>query len=454
MAGPSTSIRRDSAASRGRQNGTESGENVIRNRNFVSKFVTPPPEGSMRDDIVIEVQKINGATFIGQLGFKEAKYGIFRDCLKLDPAMLHGIRFGFSDHPVVKFKLKEKIDVDALISIEFFTYKREFLVGNHIKVDEVDCKIRGIRAPGQTHPADSDPSIRWVKVEWSDYSLENEQMMAWLELYGTRVGELAEDIHPESDSDTSPIGSGTYSVKMRLTKDIPQLIPMNGKRIKIYYRGVQKLCTNCFGGHARLHCRNDKVRWIDYVLNFMESNPDIPEKMYGRWWQAVNEEFGRVESDREGQTGPSENTDQVVETRLERPDSVRQQKKTRSEFPEREVRIQTETRSESPQREVRRQTETEQRRDHAESSTVSKDTSTRLTREEENELADYLDLGMSLTEARSMYKKELELAEMKLRIRENKRATNRGAISTSHSRNQTRTDPWGRQSTRGGLSFN
>ena len=74
-AGAPSSARRDSNTSQRQMEGSDSGGRV--NKNFVSKFVTPPPQGSMRDEIVIEIQKINGAKFIGQLGFKEAKYGIF-----------------------------------------------------------------------------------------------------------------------------------------------------------------------------------------------------------------------------------------------------------------------------------------------------------------------------------------------------------------------------------------
>ena len=423
-AGASTSARRDSNASQRRMEGGESGGRG--NKNFVSKFVTPPPQGSMRDEIVIEIQRINGAKFIGQLGFKEAKYGIFRECLDLDPTLIHGLRFGYSDFPVIKFKLKDKIDVDALIAKELFTYKRQFMVGNQLKTDEVDCKIRGLRAPGQARPADADPSVRWVKVEWAEYSLQKEQMMEWLERYGEKAGDLSEDIHPDSDSDDSPIGSGTYSVKMKLRKDIPQLIPMFGKRIRIYYRGVQKLCTKCFGKHSRLHCRNDKVRWIDYVLRFMEENPDIPERLYGRWWQVVNEEFGQV-------TSEIDETEEVQETA--------------SDVRRPEHRIEEET----------SYGQVDKNQHHVsgnQAKAVPTQKGQTLSRKEEEDLADYLGIGLSITEAREMRRKENELAEMKLRIRESKRAVNRGAIETQSSRSETRVGPWGMPSRRGGLSFN
>lgn len=50
----------------------------------------------------------------------------------------------------------------------------------------------------------------------------------------------------------------------------------------------------------------------------------------------------------------------------------------------------------------------------------------KLTREEELNLADYLNIGMSLTKAREAVQKEVETAELKLkiRIRKHKRAGN------------------------------
>ena len=119
-------------------------------------------------------------------------------------------------------------------------------------------------------------------MEGAEYGLEENQILAWLNLYGAPAGELTEDIHPDSDSEEDQVRTGTYSIKMRLKTDIPQLLPMWGKRICVYHRGIQKLCTHCFGAQARRNCRSPKVRWVDYVLKFMESHREIPPENYGR----------------------------------------------------------------------------------------------------------------------------------------------------------------------------
>ena len=169
--------------------------------------------------------------------------------------------------------------------------------------DVLACKIKGIRTPGnegEFREQDSDPNIRWVKIEWADYGLTEEQIVSWMEMFGEKAGELTEDLHPmppDSDSEAEAYCSGTYSIKMRLRTDMPQIIPMCGKRIRVYHKGIQKLCTNCFGAHQRRNCRSAKVPWIEYVLHFMEKYPDIPKELYGRWWKVVNDEYGEIVSE-------------------------------------------------------------------------------------------------------------------------------------------------------------
>ena len=61
------------------------------------------------------------------------------------------------------------------------------------------------------------------------------------------------------------IKTGTkMSKKVKLERDIPNLLPMSGKRIKIFYKGVQRLCPVCFDKHSKNVCKSDKVPWIRY----------------------------------------------------------------------------------------------------------------------------------------------------------------------------------------------
>ena len=47
-------------------------------------------------------------------------------CLELNPGLLHGLRFRYSGCLVVKYKLKEQIDIDELHRLEYFEFYRPY----------------------------------------------------------------------------------------------------------------------------------------------------------------------------------------------------------------------------------------------------------------------------------------------------------------------------------------
>jgi hypothetical protein len=84
---------------------------------------------------------------------------------------------------------------------------------------------------------------------------------------------------PEDGSDRT----GNYVVKVKLIKNIPELVPILGKRVKFFYPGIQRLCTNCFGEHSKQTCQSRKVPWNQYVSKFIELRPEIPREIFSRW---------------------------------------------------------------------------------------------------------------------------------------------------------------------------
>ena len=410
------------------------------------KFKTAPPDGPLRDTITVEIRQVNGVPFKGSLHFKEAKYGIFENCLNLDPTIIHGLSFAYSDYPIVKYKLKHQIDIDALKPLEFFEYNRSYKVNGMDKTDVLQCKVKGIRSnySNQIEDSDSDPNIRWVKIEWIDYELEEHEILAWLEQFGEPLGHLTEEVYPDSDSDGDPTGNGTYTVKMKLHSPIPQLLPMWGKRIRIYYRGVQKLCSRCFGNHPRRNCRSEKRRWVDYVLEFMEHYQDIPNEIYGRWFKVINDEFGEVIAEQ------TQNTAENAAESTSNPQDTSSNSRMPTQIQRKEAFVSK--RTQPIQRENER---TYPANPQASTNRGNRDprVKNRLNREEEENLSDYLALGMSITEARETFRKEIEVAELREKIRENKRNANRGDINSANGTHigQTSTN---RGRGRGGLSFN
>ena len=254
-----------------------------------SRFVTPAPDGAYRDDFAIEFQQINGRPFRGSITVKEARDTVFRDTLGFNPSLLHSIRPVFGGATTIRFKLKEQINMDNLASVEYFDLRRTV---SPTRTDIISCRIMGIRGMQAEPNYDGTANdVRWVKIENCEYLISNEKIGQWMELFGQPLSLLGEDKFPDSDSEGGPLGNGTYSIKMKLARDIPQFLPMHGRKIRVYFKNMNKLCTNCYGSHTRRQCTNEKVPWITYVRDFMKQNPDIPEDYNGKWWEVVDQEY-------------------------------------------------------------------------------------------------------------------------------------------------------------------
>ena len=84
--------------------------------------------------------------------------------------------------------------------------------------------------------------------------------------------------------------TGIYSLRMKLTKEIPELIPLDGLRIKIIHHQVRKLCARCYKGHLRKNCESEKKSWFDYVRKFMNENVEINKEFYGGLYERIKKE--------------------------------------------------------------------------------------------------------------------------------------------------------------------
>ena len=256
-----------------------------------TRFVTPAPDGAMRDEIVVECRTINDAPFRGTITFKEAREVIFGEVMGFELKELYSIRFRYNGCPVIKFKLKNQINLDDLLSVEYFNLERQS--PNNRDTDYIGCRIMGIRGSQSVpHYDGQENDVRWVKIEGTEYQLTQEQIVQGLIPFGEVLTPVREDIFQDSDSDLSEIvGNGTYSVKMKLERPIPQYLPMHGKKIRVYHNGISKLCTNCFEKHTRRQCRNQKKNWLEYVRDFMDNHPHLAEDYFGKWWDIVDLEY-------------------------------------------------------------------------------------------------------------------------------------------------------------------
>ena len=246
-------------------------------------------DGAMRDEIEIEIQTKNGKKFTGSITPLEIKYNIFIDALKFpDHENFDGARTGFRGKLIATIKLINPINIDELADVEFFEFMRKTSIRGKQTEEVIGCKIKGIRSQPNTVSAfettEPEDGRTIVKIEGCDYQVPEDQIIMWLSHYGEVKSELEEDLFKDTNETGGNNRTGNYSIMMLLEHKIPQLLPMNGRRVKIYHKGIDKLCTNCFEKHRKSDCKaQQKKVWIDYVRDFMTTNDYIPTELYGRW---------------------------------------------------------------------------------------------------------------------------------------------------------------------------
>ena len=404
---PNRGGNRTNADSRREDRPADLGENT--------RFVTPEQSGPYRDEIVIECQKINDRPFKGTITFNEAADRIFVETLGFKFEDLYSVRMRYSGCPTVRFKLKEQTNIDDLRSVEHFMLERK--AQNSNEVDYISCKIIGIRGMTSVpHYDGSENDIRWVKIEGHEYQLTEDELKMGLEPFGELLTPIREDIHVDSDSERESKGNGTYSVKMRIERPIPQFLPMHGRRIRVYHSGIDKLCTNCYGKHTRRQCRNHKTPWIEYVRDFMYRFKEIEENYYGKWWDIVDTEYpGYFDTDMN-----------EVDNQREVPP---QPEPPKTRFAE--IRIPTSSQSRDPRinRQIHQAASSQSHTEPQASTSAHKDVHTQ-NYDRQTEMSRLLDSGLTLTDAKRYLDHKDELAAIEQRMR----TSTRGRTSSQTSR--------------------
>ena len=117
--------------------------------------------------------------------------------------------------------------------------------------DVIRFKIKGLRSPNQDryqtrqhkapHPSRQDDGTREVKIFGCEYRVQKQALVDFQGHYGDLVSNIVEELFDDgSDGDPVTEGTnhtGTYVFKVKLNRDIPELVPISGKRIWISYPG-------------------------------------------------------------------------------------------------------------------------------------------------------------------------------------------------------------------------
>ena len=257
-------------------------------------FKTPLPDGPFKDEIVVEILSIDGRDFVGTVKPTEARRKIYEGVLGLAQDDLAGVKIGYNGGRIITYKLKQQRDIDQLYRCEYFDLERS--KGQEVSI--ISCKIRGVRDPSKRNEQAIKPvrnfqepyiddGTRIVRIIGCEYRLLESEILDWLSLYGEVISEITEEPFEDEDEqgpeDRLPaIGNGTYLVRMRLKRDMPNWVPMYGRKVCLSYRGIKKQCSSCYGPHLRRFCKYEKMSLEEYADRFRVRNPYVPEQLYGK----------------------------------------------------------------------------------------------------------------------------------------------------------------------------
>ena len=126
-----------------------------------------------------------------------------------------------------------------------------------------------------------DDGTRVVKILGCEYKLLESEILDWLGLFGDVITEISEEPYGETDDTTlPPVGNGNYLVTIRLKKDLPNYLPIYGRKICLEYKGVRKQCNACFGFHLRKFCKYERMGMEEFTDKFRILHPNLPEPFY------------------------------------------------------------------------------------------------------------------------------------------------------------------------------
>ena len=112
-----------------------------------------------------------------------------------------------------------------------------------------------------------------IKLEGCNYQLTEEEILTVLDSYGATQGEMEEVAVNTPDGE---FGTGSYVIKIKLDRHVPNIVPMYGLQIKVSRKKTKKQCSKCFGYH-KPSTKCERKTFSQYVEDFVEKfAPSFP----------------------------------------------------------------------------------------------------------------------------------------------------------------------------------
>ena len=216
----------------------------------------------------------------------------------------HGTSFYRNEKNVlfITYKLKKNMPIHEIYESihQYFWFDKTSKAGNHDKISgqvvhppmsekisENDNEEEANCARSDSYTGNLDDT-KEIKIDGCNYEMSESEIIVWMEQYGEIKSEL-EEITISGKNSAAPVGTGSYTLKVRLNRLIPNVLPMQGLKIKCSYQGVKKQCSNCYGYHkpggknsnSNKLFRCKKTTFEEYIEIFKVDNPGVPPRMMG-----------------------------------------------------------------------------------------------------------------------------------------------------------------------------
>ncbi len=217
----------------------------------------------------VEIFRKNDKPFDGRLGRQDLKK-LWVEALRRPESDLDGLAsVQIRGRALrVNYRLKKAIDISSIFKKSDFEWERpsnlqtDFYVGRILDLSSAPVNVGDIVT---------------VCVNRTALEFTSEQIEDWLSAYGEIKGKFKYHV------DQGGLKTDEIEVEVKLSDHIPEYLPMYGRKIRIYYHGMQKQCNHCMDlGHLKADCTGEKCDWFAYIDSFIDSG-DFDIKLFGEW---------------------------------------------------------------------------------------------------------------------------------------------------------------------------
>lgn len=241
------------------------------------KLADPHSEGSR---VIIETYGINDGKFFGTLSDEELIF-VWEKVLGRSTSEIFGMKTkrSIDRHFRAIFVLNTRLEIGQITQKEVFVYRRKKSdAKTEEDFDNIHCRLIGF---DKVRPAEIGQLVR-VTASTVDFTICPKDIIDWLAKFGSVNSNF------EYVKNSVGIRSDVIETEIKLKTQIPEYLPVAGKKVLINYPGIKRMCINCYrAGHMKRNCKARRVEWIAKVEEMRKSGL-YEDKLFGEWAEILD----------------------------------------------------------------------------------------------------------------------------------------------------------------------